>query len=109
VGLLVAAPLVLDGLDVLATEEDWESFGEDVVVMSQAILVNGIVNEMSRSPSSGRGRFFTMFPRGHRSCASRATTCLSIQHMHRPHTRRASAMLALSRASPTLTLTFSLP
>lgn len=84
-GVLLAAPFLLDSLDVYESDGTVGSYGTDVAVMVEAILVNGALNEMVKAtvgrprpwvydrPASdgevGRASSYTSFYSAHTSAA----------------------------------------
>ncbi|HEY0840449.1 MAG TPA: phosphatase PAP2 family protein [Vulgatibacter sp.] len=52
VGVAIAAPVLLDALDVANSRGAWTGYWEDVVVVAEAVLASGAINEVVKSAAS---------------------------------------------------------
>lgn len=52
VGAALAAPLLLDALDVSRSGGSWQGYWEDMVVVAEALLANGSINEVVKTAAS---------------------------------------------------------
>jgi len=52
VGAALAAPLLLDALDVSRSGASWQGYWEDMVVVAEALLANGAINEVVKTAAS---------------------------------------------------------
>ncbi len=99
VGAALAAPLLLDALDVARSAAGWQGYWEDLAVAAEAILVNGAINEVMKSAASRpRPRIYdlpagdpalsstanyTSFYSGHTSTAFAAGMAYAFTYAHR--------------------------
>jgi len=52
VGAALVAPLLLDALDVSRSGASWQGYWEDMVVVAEALLANGAINEVVKAAAS---------------------------------------------------------
>jgi len=99
VGVALAAPVLLDALDVSRSGGGWQAYFEDMTVVAEALLVNGALNEVVKSAASRpRPRIYdlppgdaslsnpgdyTSFYSGHTSTAFAAGMAYAFTYAHR--------------------------